>query len=296
MFLLEERVESGPPFDAFPRERTTSPSARTDHGRTAPILRLAADPATGSGATAAPIRACGREPSQFLGDEVGERPGRPQVGSAISSHGSVSPWRSNHVTDPANVALQERGGVSVLLGVDGLREVDQVDLAVPHEHVVGREVAVHDVAIQQLLECVVDPYQIASTSSRSSTGYSCKRGAGVARSPMYVIKIASSVRSIGLGTGAPTSDSAPTSPTRGRPTGRLAPRGRTSSFVPARADASLLDELAVAIELLVAEVPLVQGVVQLQRDQRLARGARVRAAQVNAGLFPLFQRREDRLR
>src|SRR4029453_14294549 len=52
----------------------------------------------------------------------------------------------------------------------------------------------------------------------------------------------------------------------------------------------LLDELAVAIDGLVPEVPPIERVVQLERDQVLAGRAWVGTEQVDAGLLAVLQR------
>ena len=57
---------------------------------------------------------------------------------------------------------------------------------------------------------------------------------------------------------------------------------------------SLLDELAVAVEGLVAEVSPVERVVDLQRRQLLAGRARIGAAQMHAGSLPLLMGRMTR--
>ncbi len=89
--------------------------------------------------------------TKLLRDEVGERPRRPEVlGDRRRIAGDPSP--SEVLADPFDVACQERLGVPVLLRIDGLREVDHGDLALPHEDVERRQVAVDHVVEEHPLD------------------------------------------------------------------------------------------------------------------------------------------------
>ena len=133
--------------------------------------------------------------------------------------------------------------------------------------------------------------QSASSSSRSSQAYSCSRGAGASA----IADVRHEDRVVGAfdrsRDGRPDAGELPEGlPLTRDPEAALDLAAELRLLVERGADPPLLDELAVAVQPLVAEVALVQGVVELQRDQLLAGGARVRATQVNAGLFPVFQR------
>src|SRR5262249_23262644 len=74
------------------------------------------------------------------------------------------------------------------------------------------------------------------------------------------------------------------------PEGALEPPPVPRLLVQSHALAALLDELPVAVDRLVAEVPPIERVVQLERNQLLAGRPRVGTEQVDARLLAVLQR------
>src|SRR5262245_28573626 len=198
VLLQEERVESGPPLDALLRERndlTLCSHGPWTHGRHRALrspegaTRSAAGqivrPRSSSGTRSANVHAVQRSP-------------------AIRSHGRGMPWCSNQAPIRRTSRSRNACACRFFLGSTAW----------------GKSIRTRSPSQTSTLYADRSPWttsrysmcssaswtrdQIASSSTRSSTRYSCRRGAGMRRSPTYVIRIASSVRSIGLGTGAPT--------------------------------------------------------------------------------------------
>ena len=69
--------------------------------------------------------------------------------------GSTStPLRGEPADEIGDVALEQRERVGTFLGIDGLREVDEHERVVPHQHVVRREVAVHYSRVRHHVELI----------------------------------------------------------------------------------------------------------------------------------------------
>ncbi len=134
-----------------------------------------------------------------------------------------------------------------------------------------------------------------SSASASSVGrYRWSCGAASSSSPMYDIRIASSVASIGTGDGRPRGEQrAQGLPFAPDPDPALDLASESRLLLQRDADPPLLDEFAVPVEGLVAEVATVERVVDLQRRQLFTGRARVRAHQVHARFLATLDGPDD---
>src|SRR5436190_14598040 len=232
-----------------------------------------------------------REASQIFGDEVSEQPGGPEIMRDPTPR-PVESAPFEMLPEPANVALQERLSVAILLRVHRLGEVDQGDLAVPDEDVVAGEVPVHDVAVQHAFDRAVEllPQRselilivvpvLVQPRRRDVLVADVRHQDGVVGAldrPGY------RNAAIQLLEGFPFS----AHPERAL---ELAPVA--GLLLEGDAHASLLDELAVSVQRLVAEVSTIQRVIELQGDELLARRPRVRAEQMDARFLAVLERFE----
>src|SRR5436309_2136429 len=230
--------------------------------------------------------------AELFGDEVGVQPSRPQIRGDPFPRKSESPVLEPFA-DPADVALEEGLGVTVLLRVHGLGEVDQGDLALPDQDVVGGEVAVNHIAVEHLLDRPTDlrPERLQLLDVVEPVLVQPRGRRVLVADVAHEDRLARPFDRTGNGRAA--GEELEGLPLAGHPPAALDLSAEPRLLVQGDPDPALLDELAVAVEGLVAKVATVQGVVALQRDQVLAGGARVRPAEVDAGLLAVFEGFQD---
>jgi hypothetical protein len=208
-------------------------------------------------------------PSKLFGDEVGEQPGGPEIMRDPTPR-PVETAPFEMLPEPAHVALQERLGVAVLLRVHRLREVDQGDLAVPDEDVVAGEVPVHDVAIQHPFDRSVE----LLPQGRELILIVVVVLVQPRRGDVLVADVGHQDGVLGA-LDRPGDRNAAIQLLEGFPLSAHPERSLELAPVAGLlfegdAHAPLLDELAVSVQRLVAEVPTIQRVIELQGDQLFA--------------------------
>ena len=180
-----------------------------------------------------------------------------------------------------HVALEQRLRMPVLPRVDRLREVDHDHPSLPHEDVVGGEVAVDHVVVQEQLH-------VAHHAAEQIIGLRTGRlqGSELGRRVVDVADVGHEDRVLGpcdrsRDVGSGCREGAERLPFAVDPDRALYLAPERGLLLERYAYATLLDVLAVAVQTLVAEVPLVERVVDLQREEGLAGLGCVRTAQVD---------------
>ena len=166
----------------------------------------------------------------------GRRTSRPvHRSSAIRSHGRCRPWCSNHWPIRRTSRSRNASACRFFLGSTACGKSISDHVAVPDEHVVRGEVAVHDVAVQHVLE---RSRGFAPRSPRAPPGRPRRTRAAGARA-RAIADVRHQDRVVGAfdrprHRSADAGELLRGSPTRARPRGPLGPPGRTSSSDRAR--------------------------------------------------------------
>jgi hypothetical protein len=232
------------------------------------------------------------ETPELFRHQIRELPGRPHVGGELTGR-SLHPETLEVFAHPEEIALEQSTGVPILPRVDRLREVDERRLAFPDQDVVRREVAVDDVAIQEQLD--VAQYlteQLPRLIGVRAVAAQLRRGVVLVPDVGHQERpVGSHERSRHVGPGLEQrSEHLPFTidPDRRRD---LLPERRL--LLDGDPDPSFLDELAVSVQPFIPERAAIRGVEHLQRGQRLAGRARVRAAQMDGSLLAALDRSDD---